>query len=380
MKKDVGAILLVAGTTIGAGMLALPAITNPLGFFLSQITYFAVFLMMLKSAKYLVKTTLFFEKPHNFVELAEKTLGIKGKAFCWFIYLLLMYALLAAYISASSSMLSSVLVKNNLIISESILFLLLPISFSLFITFGLKTIDIVNRLLMAGLLISFFGLCYFLMQNFEWKNFSVSNPSYLKAALPIIITSFGYHIIIPTLSSYLNRDEKRINRALLYGSLIPLLIYVFWHILIYFNLSDAQLTNCLTSDIPITDVLALRYPIIKPIAFSFAYLAILTSFIGVALSLFDFLKDSLPKHALFKNRKILFSITFLPPLIYIFYFKKAFYLALDHAGILVSILLIILPSIMFIKIYPKKRLGPSILIVLGFTVIIMDIFQKAFLS
>jgi tyrosine-specific transport protein len=376
MKKDLGAILFIAGTTIGAGMLALPAVTSPLGLLLALGCYLLVFFIMLVSAKYFLDVVLHFKEPHNFVELAKKTLGKKGQALCWIIYLLLMYALIAAYISAAASMLSSFLPKNSLLISESSLILLLPIIFAAFLGCGLKGLDHLNRLLMLGLITSFIMLAAALSTSASFKVFYTLNLSSLKFALPIVITSFGYHIIIPTLTTYLEKDKKRILRALIYGSTIPLIIYIFWHLIVYFNLTQDELNICLKSDVPITDVLAKINPRISKVAFIFALLAILTSFLGVALSLFDFLKDSLPQKALFKNKKILFTLTFLPPIIYIFYFKKAFYLALDHAGILVSILLIMLPALMHLKISKKSRYPALLLIGFSFYVIIADIMQK----
>lgn len=376
MKKDIGAILFIAGTTIGAGMLALPAITSPLGLVLSIACYVAVFLVMLQSAKYFINIVLHFDKPHNFVELAKKTLGKKGEASCWIIYLLLMYALIAAYISAASSMLSAILPAKGTIVSETSLILLLPIIFAAFLSFGLKGLDHLNRILMYGLIISFVVLGFFLTKSASFKINGAVNLGALKFALPIVITSFGYHIIIPTLATYLDNDKKRITRALIYGSSIPLVIYIFWHLIVYFNLSQDQLKLSLINDIPITDTLAKINPQISKVSFAFALFAIITSFLGVAVSLFDFLKDSLPQKELFKNKKILFSLTFLPPLIYIFYFKKAFYLALDHAGILVCLLLIILPCLMHLKISKKSKLPALLLVGFSFYVIIADIIQK----
>lgn len=376
MKKDLGAILFIAGTTIGAGMLALPAITSPLGLVVAISSYLTVFFAMFFSAKYFLNVVLHFDTPHNFVELAKRTLGKKGEGLCWIIYLLLMYALLAAYISAASSMLGSIFPLKSMAISESFLILLLPTVFAAFLGFGLKGLDHLNRFLMYGLIISFILLSFFLSKSASLRWHSSIDFSALKIALPTIITSFGYHIIIPTLSSYLNKDKKRITRALIYGSTLPLIIYIFWHLIVYFNLSQQELSLSLIKDIPITDVLAKVNPQISKISFLFALFAIITSFLGVSVSLFDFLKDSLPKKTLFKNKKILFSLTFLPPLIYIFYFKKAFFLALNHAGILVCILLIIVPCLMYIKISKKINLATVLLIGFAVSVIIADIMQK----
>jgi tyrosine-specific transport protein len=374
MKKDLGSILFIAGTTIGAGMLALPVVTSSLGLIPAISLYIGVFLTMLLSARYFVKLVLHFNQSHNFVGLAKKTLGPKGEAACWLIYLLLMYALVAAYISALASMLITFMPAT--LISQTALILFLPAGFALFIHFGLSHIDRLNRFLMFGLVVSFILLCIYLFRSAHTPPMQSLQLASLPSALPILITAFGYHIIIPTVSKYLDNDYKRIMKALLYGSIIPLIIYILWHLLIYFNLSSAELLLSREQDIPITDLLAKIHPHMALLCFIFALLAIITSFLGVALSLFDFLENSLPQKTFFKDKKIIFSLTFLPPLIYIFYFKKAFYLALDHAGILVSLLLIILPGLMYLKISRRIKIGSLFLIAFGICVIIADMYQK----
>jgi tyrosine-specific transport protein len=376
MKKDLGAILLISGTTIGAGMLALPTVTGPLGLLNSCLVYVGIFFIMLLSAKYLVNLVLYFDKPYNFVELAKKTLGYKGEALCLMIYLLLMYALVAAYMSASTSIFVSVFHLDQKPYFEPWLIFALPVLFALFLSFGLRGLDSLNRFFMMGLGLSFIGLCFYLAKtlNFEIKH--TTSPSLLFKALSILITSFGYHIIIPTISKYLDKDRKRISRAIFIGSIIPLMIYLLWHFLIYFNVQEILLKSSLSQDIPITEILGLINPKMKLLSYSFALFAIITSFIGVSLGLFDFLRDTLPIKTVFKDKKILFALTFLPPTIYIFYFKKAFFLALDHAGILVCLLLIILPGLMHLKIHKKSKWGALFLVFFGLFVIITDIVQK----
>jgi tyrosine-specific transport protein len=372
MKKDIGAILLVCGTTIGAGMLALPTITSPLGFLLSCGCYLFIFSLMLLSGYFLVKLVLHYPEHHNFVSLSKKIMGQKGAAFCWIIYLLLMYALVAAYLSASASLISSRLS----FFEETWLIFLLPVAFSIFLKFGIKGIDRINQLLMFFLIASFVGLMIYLgiHQNLAlpWTGTSKN----IFPTFPIIITAFGYHIIIPSISSYLDRNFKRIIRALVIGSFIPLTIYILWQWLVSTNLSLDLLQTAYEEDIPLTELLNVVHPNLGQIAQAFAFFAIVTSFLGVALSLYDFLKDSLPSKKVFKNKIILFSLTFLPPIIYIFYFKKAFYLALDHAGILVSLLLIILPSWMFYLTGKKYKKLSLALTLIGFAIIVLDVMTK----
>src|SRR3990167_3208262 len=96
-----GGILLISGTTIGAGMLALPVMTAFVGFFPSILIFSVCWLFMLMSAYFFLDVNLTFKGEANFISMVQSTVGKWGKIFSWIVYLLLLYSLTAAYISAS---------------------------------------------------------------------------------------------------------------------------------------------------------------------------------------------------------------------------------------------------------------------------------------
>ena len=51
-------------------------------------------------------------------------------------------------------------------------------------------------------------------------------------ALPVAFAAFGYQGIIPTLVHYMNYDVKKLRKAILIGSAIPLITYMIWQWLI----------------------------------------------------------------------------------------------------------------------------------------------------
>ena len=50
------------------------------------------------------------------------------------------------------------------------------------------------------------------------------------AAIPVIFTSFGFHGSIPDIVNYLDGNTPSLRKAIIVGSSIPLIIYVFWQI------------------------------------------------------------------------------------------------------------------------------------------------------
>ena len=102
-NKFLGSVLLIAGTTVGAGMLALPVMTGFGGFFPSVLVLVLLWIFMLVTAFLFLEVNISFKGATNLITMAEKTLGTWGKVVSWIAYLLLLYSLTAAYIAGSAS-------------------------------------------------------------------------------------------------------------------------------------------------------------------------------------------------------------------------------------------------------------------------------------
>ena len=101
---SIGGMLLIAGSCIGAGMLALPIVTGLSGFFPSIAMFFCAWLFMTATALLLVEANGWFSRQVNLFTMTNHALGKWGKGICWMTYLFLFYALLVAYISGIGSL------------------------------------------------------------------------------------------------------------------------------------------------------------------------------------------------------------------------------------------------------------------------------------
>ena len=104
---NIGGVFLVAGTSIGAGMLALPAATSSIGFYPACAMFLVVWYVMYLAALLMLEANLMLNPGSNIVSMAGHSLGLFGKVFAWTIYLLLLYALNVAYLSAISDLMLS---------------------------------------------------------------------------------------------------------------------------------------------------------------------------------------------------------------------------------------------------------------------------------
>jgi len=387
-NRVLGGILLVSGTTIGAGMLALPVIGSFAGFIPSLLLFILIWALMLMSALFLLDVNLSMKGDINLISLAGKTLGLKGKVVAWVFYLLLLYALTAAYIAGSTPFfVDAISALTGWKIPPSMAFFSLPILFGVFVYFGTLGVDYINRILMVGLIISYFLLIGFLPSHLDPKLLLHQDYPPLLLAAPVIITSFGFSIIIPTLTTYLHHDRKKLRLVLWVGSLIPLLFYVVWQALIL-GVVPIEGENGLmqawqkgsSATIPLTKLI--KNPWITLSANFFAFFAIVTSFLGVTLSLSDFLTDGLKIKKTWEGKLIAWGLTFIPPLVFVLTYQRGFIVALEYAGVFVAILLILLPAWMALHLKKsfyhqiKGKILSGLLIIFAFLIIIITILDK----
>ena len=197
-SKLLGGILLVSGTTIGAGMLALPVCTGKAGFFPSLALFLAYWIYMTYTAFLMLEVNLWMGPEANLISMAKKTLGRWGESLSWVIYLFLLYALTTAYIAGGGPIVADVIASlTGYVLPAWFTPLPLLLIFGFFVYRGTRSVDYVNRLLMLGLVFTFGAMVVFLAPHVQSQLLEHVDAKYLMLAVSIVATSFGFHIIIP---------------------------------------------------------------------------------------------------------------------------------------------------------------------------------------
>lgn len=385
----IGGILLVAGTAIGAGMLALPISTAVMGFWPSILLFVVCWLCMLATAFFILDVNLSMKGEPNLVSMAGRTLGVWGRLICWVFYLLLFYSLIAAYIAGSSGLfVSGIRALTGWTLPGWAGPFMLPVIFGVFIYMGIEQVDMINRALMIGLFVSYILLAGFvpthvnieLLERMNWKPFAYG--------FPVAITSFGYHIIIPTLSTYMNHDRKQLKKVLLIGSCLPLVVYIFWQFLVLGVVpveGQFGLIEALKKGMPSTAPLSHYIPSLWLArgAQYFSFFAISTSFLGVSMSMRDFLRDGFKLKESWKGRLLTLVLTFTPPVFFVMTYKRGFIVALEYAGVCVAVLLWLLPALMAFNLKAPKfyrsckaKILLVIIIIGAFFIIGIDVYEQ----
>lgn len=344
-----GGALLVAGTSIGGGMLALPVLTSQAGFLPSLAVYVFCWLFMAGTGLLFLEISQWIKGEANILSMAELTLGKPGKYFAWVVYLFLFYCLTVAYMVGCGNIMVELSQSILPDWAGPIVFVLL---FAPLILISTAWASHLNVWLVAGLALSYFGFVFMGFRYVKPEFLVYSDWSYSLKVLPIAFTSFAYQGVIPTLASYMNHHGRNIRKAILIGSFIPLIAYAIWEWLILGIVpleGHGGLKEALQEGRNAVHPLKyfMQSSSVYVLGQSFAFFALVTSFLGVALGLRDFLADGLQIKKDAKGKIVLSLMVFLIPLIIAVSYPHIFLTALDYAGGFgVAMLLGLLPVVM----------------------------------
>lgn len=355
-----GGMLLVAGSCIGAGMLALPILTGLSGFCPSLIALLLSWAFMTFTGLLLVEVNGWFKTQVNLITMAEETLGRKGRLAAWLSYLFLFYSLLVAYTAASGTVFSAILeALFSISIAPAMASLFFTLLFGYIVFLGTRTVDLFNRILMAGLIISYLGMIGFGLTRIDPQLLCHSAPQLTLLSLPVLVVSFGFQNMIPSLTAYLNGSLKKVRLTIIGGGLISLCIYLIWSLLVLGVVApeDIQVSYAKGEEATVPLKAAIGSHAITHFAQGFAFFAIVTSFLAQGLTLTHFLCDGFKKQPTQKNLSFFVFLALAPPLFLALYHPQIFFRALSFAGgICAMVLFGILPvSMVWVGRYVRKH-------------------------
>lgn len=348
-----GGMLLVAGSCIGAGMLALPILTGLAGFFPSLSMLLAAWAFMTFTGLLVVEIIGWFFRPVNFLSMTEEALGKTGRLVAWISYVFLFYSLLVAYIAASGSIFSVICQSLfHFTISSWAASLFFTLFFGWIVYLGTRISDLFNRILMAGLILAYFGMIGIGIFRIDSGLLLHWAPQYLFSSLPVLVISFGFQNMIPSLSAYMKGDLKRVRLTILGGSFITFFIYLIWSILVLGIVPFDGVNGILESYKQGAEATVALHAILGSDAITyfaqfFAFFAIVTSFLAQGLALIHFLGDGFKMDKIRNKTVYLTLLALIPPLIFALYNPNIFFKALNFGGgIFAMILFGILPVLM----------------------------------
>lgn len=366
-----GSTAFIAGTTVGAGILALPAVTIASGVVPSTVLMIGTWVYALVAglliAEATVNTMRVMGRPNvNIMAMVDNTLGRFGARIAGSAYLFLNYALLIAYIAEGGDILGDAIAQ--LLGVQNILPRWIGTTTFTLLFGGLmylgreRFIEKLNSAFVAIVLASFLGLLLVVGGQVKTTQFLFQNWSAIGGAVSVILVALFYHNVVPVVVTQLEGDRHKIRQSLVIGSAIPLIMFLAWNAVILGSISPDIIQKSFESKAIFDPLQILRAGSsgegLALLVSVFSEFAIVTSFIGFMYGFLDFFREIiLIKPSKSTSRIPLFSIILLPSMTFGAINPSIFFTALDYAGTFsVSILGGIIPALMIWKQREQQQL------------------------
>ncbi|MEG9489198.1 aromatic amino acid transport family protein [Mannheimia indoligenes] len=351
-NKILGSALMIAGTTIGAGMLAMPLTSAGMGFGATALLLIGLWALLAYTGLLFMEVyQTALQKDVGVASLAEQYFGLFGRALATFSLLVLLYALLSAYITGGGSLLSGIMPEMaDADMKLKISILIFTVVLGAFVVVGVKSVDGLTRVLFLGKIIAFIAVLVMMLPKAKLENLTAIPLDNLLvlSAVPIFFTAFGFHVIMGTINTYLDADIGKIRKSIYIGTAIPLVAYLLWQLATHGVLSQNEFTTILKQDPTLNGLVTATSQItgstiLGEMVRLFSVLALITSFLGVSMGIFEGVGDLLKRLNLPTNRLWLTIATFTPPLLFALFYPDGFIMALGYAGLLFAFYGMILP-------------------------------------
>ena len=404
MQRQLGSIMLVAGTCIGSGMIALPIAFAEIGIIPCLLLMICVWFLIYFTSLISVELNLQAGRGETLGTLGRRFSGKFAEMIGTSSFKLLSYSLLSVYIYAGTSVIQKMISYYfEFNFNFTILAIIYSVLSMLILILPIKILDYINRFLFIGLIAVIGALILTLLAAIDFSNLPlfVSGKSYvisLRQILPILFTAFGFQVIFHLLTDYCQKDADMLKRAFFWGSLIPAVIYMAWTTSILgviYNNSPLFYQKMIESPVEVGELIEelsiiANWSLVRSLIWWITILTIVTSLVGVGKGLKDSVHDIVlrilkSKFAKIENvadlnqnptlmksyfgtrvtdliSKDIFSsfITILPSFIVAVLIPNAFINVLGFAGMILVVIAIIMPIYLLSKI-SKRPLKYKIL-------------------
>ncbi|ETS99824.1 tryptophan permease [Providencia alcalifaciens] len=352
-----GGSMIIAGTAVGAGMFSIPMVTSGVWFSGSIVLLIYTFICMLLSGLMILEANMNYPAGASFHTMVKDLLGSGWNTINTLSITFVLYILTYAYISAGSSIITEN-ISQYVQVPQALSGFVFAVVIAFFVWLSTRAVDRLSTILIGGMVITFVmsigGMVTTASPLVLFDQYENSHSEYLPyalAALPYLLTSFGYHGNVPGLVKYYNKDSRSVMLSLVYGAGITVTIYILWQYAIQGNIPRSSFIAIRENGNNIGALLnqmniSAQSSFISQFLTLFSYMALASSFLGVSLGLFDFIADFFKFNDSHQGRFKSVIITFLPPTVLGLAFPDGFIYAIGFAGLAATIWAVIIPAMM----------------------------------
>lgn len=225
-KKFWAATFTLTGATIGAGIWALPYVFSKAGIFVGISWVVFLGAIMIFTNLSLGEVCLRTKQKHQLAGLAEKYLGKNGKTLMIFAILFGIYSALLAYLIGEGQSLSKLLTGN---LNYSILFgAIFWLLMTLLLRGGLKGLKKVETWGVILIITLILGIFMWSLPKINLTNIPLINPQYIFLPFGVVLFALLGFISLPELRIEIAGQEKKLKKAIILGTLIPIILYIIF--------------------------------------------------------------------------------------------------------------------------------------------------------
>ncbi len=219
------AVALLVGTIIGAGVLGIPYVVYKAGFWTGLFMILGLGIALLMLHLYLGEISLRTKQRHELTGYAEKYLGKTGKKIMFLSMFIGNYGALTAYLIGTGATIGALFGGQEWIYSVACFIVL-----SVIVYIGLKAVgksELYMQAVIIMIIISISVYAFFFARADNLKGFDIT-----KVFIPYgtIFFAFIGTTAIPEMRETLRKEAKLMKRAILLGTIIPVVIYALFAI------------------------------------------------------------------------------------------------------------------------------------------------------
>lgn len=276
MKRGVyGAIATLIGVIIGAGILGIPYAVSKAGLITGLIDIVVIGLIILLLNLFVGELSLRTKGTrHQLTGYIGRYLGKKAEVLMTASMLVGIYGALLAYLIGEGEALAAIFGGLPLHYSLGFFFVASSIVY-----FGLRAVENSEKILVFGLLGVVLLLILLAFLNFNPENITAFDAKKIFLPYGVILFAFVGAAAIPVMREELRENRKYLKKAIIIGSIIPIIVYFL------FALAIVSMTGLKTTEIATIGMGELLGVYAILLGNLYAILAMLTSFLALALAL-----------------------------------------------------------------------------------------------
>jgi tyrosine-specific transport protein len=224
-KKFWATTFTLSGTIIGAGILGLPYVFAKSGFLVGIFWLIAIGAIMTFANLTLGEITLRTRGKHQLTGYAEKYLGIWGKRFMFFAVIFGIYSALLAYLIGEGESLSHLIPGNTPPLVFAIFFWIIM---TLLLKRGLKGLKRVETYGVVAIITIILGIFIKSIPLINTTNLTTFYPANFTAPFGVVLFALLGFTSIPELRKEIKGQEKLLKKAIIFGTLIPIILYILF--------------------------------------------------------------------------------------------------------------------------------------------------------